>query len=228
MVSFFLERPDTISGVSSSCKPLWVVFLQTSAFNWRQIVSKLYCWASDLQICGVLTQNARFLSRYSGLDDQNLLFATMPKRLTVADICTVTGYTRDELHATLKVLKPYCEERSAPRIAREFTARDLVVFCVTQVLEHRLGMRRAALVGLGAPLRSALTGPKTASKRARLVICVAPPSVEYVDLSITEKEGIVIALGPIFQRVDGYLSYDSQPQLSLTPELSVTRSRAGT
>ncbi len=88
-------------------------------------------------------------------------------------------------------------------------------------------MRRTALATLGAPLRSALTGPKTASKRARLVICVEPPSVEYVDLSITEKEGIVIALGPVFQRVDGYLSYDAQPQLPLAPDLLVAKTRAG-
>lgn len=151
----------------------------------------------------------------------------MPRRLTVADVCAVTGYTRDELHATLKVLPPYCEEQSAPRVAREFKARDLIVLSVTQVLEHRLGTRRAALAGLGDPLRLALIGPKTVSKRARLVICVEPPSVEYVDLSITEKEGIVIALGPIFQRVDGYLSYDTQSQLPLTTDLLVSKSRAG-
>jgi hypothetical protein len=151
----------------------------------------------------------------------------MPRRLTAADVCAVTGYTRDELHATLKVLQPYREEQPAPRVAREFTARDLVVLSVTHVLEHRLGMRRTALASLGVPLRSALTGPKTASKRARLVICVEPPSVEYVDLSITEKEGIVIALGPVFQRVDGYLSYDSQPQLPLAPDLLVAKTRAG-
>jgi hypothetical protein len=151
----------------------------------------------------------------------------MPRRLTVADICAVTGYTRDELHATLKVLPPYCEERPAPRIAREFNARDLIVLSVTRVLEHRLGMRRAALACLGVPLRSALSGPKTASKRARLVVCVEPPSAEYLDLSITEKEGIVIALGPIFQRVDGYLSYDSEPQLPLASELYVSKTRAG-
>lgn len=102
-----------------------------------------------------------------------------------------------------------------------------MVLSVTRVLEHRLGVRRTALASLGLPLRSALSGPKTVSKRARLVVSVEPPQAEYVDLSITEKEGIVVALGPIFQRVDGYLSYDSQSQLPLIPDLVVSKSRAG-
>lgn len=151
----------------------------------------------------------------------------MPRRLTVSDVCEVTGYTRDELHATLKVLWPYNEAPAAPRVAREFTARDLVVLSVTQVLEQRFGLRRSALARIGEPLRTALSGPKEVSKKARLVISIEPPSVEYVNLSITEREGLVVALGPIFEKVDGYLTFDGQGLLPLAPDVVPVKNKLG-
>ncbi|TWO70029.1 hypothetical protein FN976_16940 [Caenimonas sedimenti] len=149
----------------------------------------------------------------------------MPRRLTATDVCAVSGYTRDELHATLKVLWPYREEKAAPRVARQFTPHDLVVLSVTQTLESRLGLRRAALSVLGEPLRAALSGPKEASRKARLVISIDPSTVEYLDRSITEKEGLVVALGPIFEKVDDYLSYGGQGILPLAPEVISSRVR---
>lgn len=151
----------------------------------------------------------------------------MPRRLTAADVCTVTGYSRDELHATLKVLWPYSEEAPAPRVAREFTARDLIVLSVTQILERRFGVRRSALAAIGEPLRTALSGPKEASKKARLVLSIEPPSVEYVNLSITEREGLVVPLGAIFEKVDGYLTFDGQGLLPLTPDVLPRRTKQG-
>jgi hypothetical protein len=151
----------------------------------------------------------------------------MPRRLTVADVCAVTGYARDELHATLRVLWPYNEFRSAPRVAREFSAQDLVVLSVTQAIEHRFGLRRSALARLGEPLRAALSGPKVVSRKARLVISVEPPGVEYVNAAITEREGLVVALGPIFERVDGYLTFDGQGLLPLTEIISGTEAKSG-
>lgn len=149
----------------------------------------------------------------------------MPRRLTATDVCAVTGYARDELHATLKVLWPYREEKPVPRVAREFTPHDLVVLSVTQSLEHRFGLRRAALSVLGELLRAALSGPKEASRKARLVISIQPPEVEYLDRFITEKEGLVIALGPIFEKVDDYLSYGGQGILPLAPDVVSSRVR---
>lgn len=151
----------------------------------------------------------------------------MPRRLTAADVCTVTGYTRDELHATLKVLWPYSEQLALPRVAREFQARDLIVLSVTQTLERRFGVRRNVLVRIGEPLRAALSGPREVSKKARLVLSFEPPSAEYVNTSITEKEGLVVALGPIFEKVDAYLTFDAQGLLPLAPEPLPTRTRQG-
>lgn len=151
----------------------------------------------------------------------------MPRRLTTTDVCTVTGYSRDELHATLKALWPYNEEKGSPRVAREFTARDLVVLSVTQVLEHRFGLKRTALGTIGQHLRTALSGPKEVSKKARLVISIDPPSVEYINTSITEREGMVVALGHIFEKVDGYLTFDGQGLLPLGADFVSPRAKAG-
>lgn len=151
----------------------------------------------------------------------------MPRRLTAADVCTVSGYTRDELHATLKVLWPYSQEQAAPRVARKFAPQDLVVLSVTQVLERRFGLRRSALARIGEQLRTALTGPKEVSRKARLVISIEPASVEYVNLSITEREGLVVALGPIFEKVAGYLSFDGQGLLALAPGVVPAKSKLG-
>lgn len=151
----------------------------------------------------------------------------MPRQLTTTDVCKVTGYTRDELHATLKVLWPYSESQLSPRVAREFTAQDLIVLSVTQILERKLGVRRAALAQLGQPLRAALSGPKEVSKKARLVLSIDPPVVEYVNLSITEREGLVVALGPVFDKVDGYLTFDGQGLLPLAANIASPRVERG-
>ncbi len=143
----------------------------------------------------------------------------MGRRLTAADVCAVTGYSRDELHALLRVLEPYCTDKSSPRVAREFTPRDLVVLGVTQLLEVRYGLRRTAVAELGLQLQSALAGPKGVNRDARLAISVRPPSVDYLDDGVIVTEGLVIALGPLFEKVDDYLSFEPQLSLQFGPSL---------
>lgn len=101
----------------------------------------------------------------------------------------------------------------------------MVVLCVTRALENHAGMRRTAVAKLGQALRASLSGPKVVSKKARLVISIDPLRVEYVDLSITEKEGVVVALGPIFEKVDGYLTREAQSMLPFTTDLFSSRSK---
>lgn len=143
----------------------------------------------------------------------------MPRRLTAADVCAVTGYSRDELHAILRSLWPYAEDKPSPRVAREFTPKDLLVLSVTQVLENQFGLRRTAVSALGPQLQAALAGPKDVSRNARLVITVQPPLVEYVDEESVDGQGVVVALGPLFERVDGHLNFDGQLSLQLGPGL---------
>ena len=105
------------------------------------------------------------------------------------------------------------------QVAREFTPKDLLVLSVTQVLEKQFGLRRTAVSALGSQLQVALGGPKDVSRNARLVITVQPPLVEYFDEESFDGQGIVVALGPVFERVDGHLNFDGQLSLQLGPGL---------
>jgi hypothetical protein len=88
-------------------------------------------------------------------------------------------------------------------------------------------MRRTAVAKLGPSLRTALAGPKVVSKKARLVVTVDPVQVEYVDMSITEKEGVVVALGPIFAIVDEYMAARTGGVVPKISYLSTGHSRTG-
>jgi len=149
----------------------------------------------------------------------------MPRRLTAADVLEVTGYSRDELHALLRVLAPYNAERSSPRVAREFFPKDLVVLSVTQILENRYGVRRTAVAEIGELLQDALNGPKAANRDARLWITVRPPHVGYVDGPSYAGEGMIVALGPIFEKVDRYLSFEPQLSLQFGPSIVARKYR---
>ena len=147
--------------------------------------------------------------------------------LTHGDICEVSGYTRDELHALLKVLRPYCDAPASPRKARQYQPKDLLTLCVARVLEHDLGLRRAAVGTLGEALQKALSGPRKISPQARLVITIEPPQVTYCSQGSTDRQGVVVALGPLFAKVDGYLSRDAYPSLRLETALSTASGRRG-
>ena len=141
----------------------------------------------------------------------------MTRRLTAADVCAVTGYSRDELHALLRVLAPYSLQRPTARVAREFAALDLVVLSVTQILEDRYGLRRAAVAQLGSQLQQALGGPRLAAEHACLFVSVNPAQVELREDAA--GPGLNILLAPIFDKVDAYLSYDPQLPLQFGPAL---------
>ena len=136
----------------------------------------------------------------------------MARRLTVADVCAVAGYSRDELHALLRILPPYNLERPAPRVAREFSAKDLLVLSVTQLLEDRYGVRRAAVGEIGLQLQEVLGGPRLQGEGQYLAVTINPPSVRIADLS-AQKDGLIVPLAPLYEKIEAYLSYD--PQLSL-------------
>jgi hypothetical protein len=149
----------------------------------------------------------------------------MRRGLTTADVCEITGYRRDELHAILRCLWPYCDAAPNPRVAREFEPRDLLVLYVTRVLEHDLGLRRVAVGTLGKALQAALSGPRKINPNARLVVTVQPLQVLYVAQNSTDRQGVVVALGPLFERVDTYLSTDVYPSLRLETNVASRKRR---
>lgn len=160
----------------------------------------------------------------------------MTKRLTAHDVCEVTGYTRDQLTGLLKVLPPYSEQACHARVAREFNARDLHVLAVVFVLEKRMGIQRGHLVQIGERLHQSLSGPRSVNRAARLFVSISPAAVEYVDGGSVDGEGVLLMLGPVFEKVERYLdwnatnldtSHDSpqQPLRGLGPGLIAERKR---
>lgn len=148
----------------------------------------------------------------------------MVRRLTASDVCAVTGYSRDELHALLRVLGPYNVDRPSPRVAREFTGKDLLVLSVAQVLENRFGVRRNALPEIGELLQRAFGGPRSGAEISNLVITINPPQVLMAEEPVN-MSGMLVPLAPIYDAVDAYLSYD--PQLSLRFGPALVRQRYG-
>jgi hypothetical protein len=156
------------------------------------------------------------------------------RKLTAADVCEVTGYNRDRLRGLLKEL-PEWSVAPAERMARSYSARDLIVLCVVHKLETVLCTRRKAIASVFRQLQSALSGPKPISAGARLVITFEPPRVEYYDereISVLE-EGVILSLQPILDQVDHYLgagqvlTSTSQANLRLGPGLVRPRRRRG-
>lgn len=130
------------------------------------------------------------------------------RKLTAADVCQVTGYSRNQLRGLLNELPPYSAQATQPRVAREFTAHDLIVLSVVSALEMEHGMRRNAIAMVIESLRTTLAGPQNVNREARLLISINPPLVSIVNMGAQVHEGVLVSLGSIFEQVDRYLGYD--------------------
>jgi hypothetical protein len=154
------------------------------------------------------------------------------RKLTAADVCAVTGYNRDQLRGLLKEL-PEWSAAPGERMARAYSAHDLIVLSVVHVLDAVVGMRRKMIAAAFSQLQEALSGPKSIAANARLIITFAPLRVDYSDGKITVAEGLIVSLQPIFGRIDQYLGAvkvqpaSSQANLRLGPTLVGSRRRRG-
>lgn len=143
-------------------------------------------------------------------------------KITAVDIGEVTGYSRNQVRGLLDELAMYSEQETSPRVAREFTRLDLIVLAVIHLLEARVGIRRKTVSAIVGPLRKALAGPKTINRDARLLISTDPATVNYVAIGGTAaQDGILISLGPIFERVDKHLNYGLPYAVNNGPELNI-------
>ncbi len=132
----------------------------------------------------------------------------IPRKLTVDDLCKVSGYSRHQLRRLLEALPAYNGETVGPRVAREFLARDLTVISVLFVLEQSFHINRNIFAQLIEQLSSTLSGPKPANRLALLHLSFSPISIRYATADTSVAEGVLISLGPIFEKVDTYLSSD--------------------
>lgn len=128
----------------------------------------------------------------------------MARRLTSSDVCNVTGYTRYQLKALLKQLGASFSAQSE-RVAREFTPQEMILLGVVWALDIRIGIRRKQIGQMLAKLRKALFVPRDVDPSPALAISFDPLHIEYVTGKISIREGMVISLGPIIDRVDTYL-----------------------
>jgi|APLak6261692095_1056202.scaffolds.fasta_scaffold14569_1 hypothetical protein len=154
-----------------------------------------------------------------------------PRKLTVVDVCAVTGYQRDSLQTVLKELPPYNEYAKKPRIAREFTPNDIIALCVIYELEIHYGVKRKMIGKISEMLSHTLSGPKPVASNAKLCISFTPPSVIYTTSVDLNHDGIYLSLKGVFERADQYLSYggsifrSEQAELMLPPVAITTKAK---
>ena len=149
-------------------------------------------------------------------------------QLTITDLCRVTDYTRDQMRGLLDLTLPQRSSKGA-RVAREFRAQELIFVAVMAELETRYGIKRGHVVAVAKRLSQTLSGPKPLNRQARLVVTFEPPKVTYVDETNPVLDGVILSLGPIFDRVDQYVRagdrLTTHPELRLEPGVLRVRGR---
>lgn len=127
------------------------------------------------------------------------------RSLTMADLLAITGYTRDQMRGLLDAMPAYASRNTQVRVAKQYTAQDLLVIRTCSQLESRYGLQRGAVAGFSDGLRSALSGPRPVSAAPCLLLTFDPPGVGYVEATERIEEGLLVPLAPIFQAVEEYL-----------------------
>lgn len=127
------------------------------------------------------------------------------RSLTMSDLLAISGYTRDQMRGLLEAMPTYASRNSQVRVAKQYTAQDLLVLRTCSQLESRYGFQRSAVAGFSDALRSVLSGPRPLSTTARLLFTFEPLNVRYVEATEAIEEGLLIPLAPIFYAVDEYL-----------------------
>ncbi len=127
------------------------------------------------------------------------------RSLTMADLLAISGYTRDQMRGLLDAMPAYATRNTQVRVAKQYTAQDLLVVRACSQLESRYGLQRGTVAGFSDAVRSVLSGPRPVSATARLLLTFEPADVRYVEATESIGEGLLVPLAPIFQAVDEYL-----------------------
>ena len=151
-------------------------------------------------------------------------------QLKISDLATVAEYTRFQMHGLLDEVFPGpVRAGKKARSQRAFSPQDLIIVTVACELEKKYGVKRSVLASVSEPLRQVLTGPRKASREARLLLTFMPPMATYLVSEVPVTEGLVLPLGPLFAKVDEYLgvaesSHDGrQTILALSPAIVTNR-----
>lgn len=146
------------------------------------------------------------------------------RTLKMADACSISGYTKDQMRALLRDLPPFTVDQGEGR-SRVFTRVELLAIAIISYMEQRYGIKRAAVGAVLGQLLETLRTPRKLDSLACLVIVTSEGSVSYSRLNSAVDEGLVIPLTPIFDRLDTYLGVRT-PSNQLEINLSPTTLRA--
>lgn len=150
-------------------------------------------------------------------------------QLKISDLARVADISRFQVDGLLKDVfsnRPLGMKASGSH--RSFTPQELLVFAVAYEIEQKYGVKRSTLALAGEQLRQALTGPRKASRESRLVVTFDPATATYLDPGVPAAEGIVVQLGPLFEKVDEYLGVSGSRRkstaiLPLRPVIATAR-----
>lgn len=146
--------------------------------------------------------------------------------ITVADIASVTGFSRHKLKGLFRELPGFCDPAEQARVARQYSRHELIVLAVCCKLDERYGLKRSVIGGLVKGLQDALSGPRTVANNAFLFVNVPSFEVEYLEKPRPLAEGLIFPLSEIFRRVDSHLEYGRSGPLNLGPVAVPTTPRA--
>lgn len=122
----------------------------------------------------------------------------------MADLCALTGYTRDQVRGLLDALPPTGQRFGRRRAATLYSLQDLLFISLCCRLEQHYGLKRDKVAALAPHISAQLDGPREAVFD-RLLVQFDPPSARNVNTIDGVVDGLIVAMEPVFEQVDGYL-----------------------
>lgn len=147
----------------------------------------------------------------------------MARRLTLTDIEAITGYTRNQARGVLDSLPQYANAPKLERVAQEYTPHDLLVVSVVACLERTHRVQRSAIAEVFEAIYKELHGPRPQNRSPLLHVTFEPPTAVYCSDQQVVSEGITVALGPIFEKVDSHLGIFLPKQHEMFPVTDANR-----
>jgi hypothetical protein len=137
----------------------------------------------------------------------------MGRAITITDLSQVTGYSRHQLRGLLDELPMYKIRSEGARIAKNYSAHDMVLIALCCRLETQHGLKRQSIVAIASEIAQALSRPNRIVKSAKLLLTYNPIQVEYCEQTIeVGDDALVIALEPIFAIVNEHLMPGHRPK----------------
>jgi len=153
-------------------------------------------------------------------------------QLRISDLANVTGYSRFQIRGLLEEVfrNPVLGRKGGSQ--QTFSPQELLVVAVACEIEETFGVARKKLALVGGALSRTLQGPRAMNRDARLLVSFTPPAAMYLDNGAPVIEGLVLGLGVLFAKVDGYLgvsglSHDNAQTLLPLPPAIATARRVG-